>query len=181
MERDGVCHVLDWVGAEGYPNVADLLEEGRQFGFSRRVARTTDFSRLGPGSRLMLFHPRGVIENHAEYHPANEPCPNPAMRADAHRRAAPDAPGTMCAALWWDDLAEGTEPVGDARHRLVVRKMPSLCYGGRARPDGVTPKYRPALIASLPLGRIAVVRGDGADAAMGAASAARLPVVEVNE
>ena len=28
VERDGVTHIVDWVGSEHYPNVADYLEAG---------------------------------------------------------------------------------------------------------------------------------------------------------
>ena len=40
----GITHVWDWVGGDSYPNVADILEEGRRLGFSRRIASTADFS-----------------------------------------------------------------------------------------------------------------------------------------
>jgi hypothetical protein len=46
FERDGVFHILDWVGSAHYKNVADFIEETRNFGASRRLSKSTDFSKL---------------------------------------------------------------------------------------------------------------------------------------
>lgn len=68
-ERHGVVHVLDWVGQEHYPYVADVLEEGRHYGFSRRIPKTLDLSRLTRESRLMLVHAGGLVVNHQSLRP----------------------------------------------------------------------------------------------------------------
>ena len=70
IERGGQTHALDWVGAEHYPNVADFCEETRRFGVSRRIGKAAEFSRLGPGARLILVHARAWIDNYPAYYMA---------------------------------------------------------------------------------------------------------------
>lgn len=55
--RDGVTHILDWVGAEHYPTPESFLNEVRRMGLSRRVPRSFDFSVLEETSRIILIHP----------------------------------------------------------------------------------------------------------------------------
>lgn len=64
---DGTTHVLDWIGADSYPNATDFIEEVRHMGMSRKIPKNMDFSRLTSRSRLMVLHPRGYIENWLEY------------------------------------------------------------------------------------------------------------------
>lgn len=64
---DGVTHVLDWVGADNYPNAADFVEEVRTMGMSRKIPKNMDFGLLEPGSRLVVLHPRGYLKNWLEY------------------------------------------------------------------------------------------------------------------
>jgi hypothetical protein len=107
IEREGVTHVLDIVGREHYPTVAEFVEEARRLGVSRRAPRTIDFERIGERSRLLLAHPHADIANAAEF-PCERPCP---CRVAEHR-----APGfaEMCARLWWKEPLEAT------RHRLAL-------------------------------------------------------------
>lgn len=67
-EPDGVVvtHVIDWIGTEHYPFAADFIEEGRRFGFSRRVAPSIEFHRLSARSRLLVVHARGLVTNRGE-------------------------------------------------------------------------------------------------------------------
>jgi len=57
-ERGGTRHLFDHVGANHYPTAADLYEEVRRHGASRRASPTQKFGRLGPDSRMILVHPR---------------------------------------------------------------------------------------------------------------------------
>lgn len=169
IERDGVTHVVDWIGAEHYPNVADFLEEGRRFGFSRRIQRGADFAAIGPGSGIMFVHARAFIENAGDYYfpyPIGEtpwPCPQP-ERNPNHRALHYDALNEpCCAGIWWQDVYDGIDApsyvlTSDAqRDRQCSRPMPSFTYHAHRRPDGVTPRYRPGLFCVLPLSGIAVV------------------------
>jgi hypothetical protein len=86
MNRDGeletvilngkpVYDVLIWVGAEHYNYAPLFIEEGRRLGFSRRVPKTFDFSKLTPGISNMVFvHPRALVSNWQDYL-APEYCP----------------------------------------------------------------------------------------------------------
>lgn len=163
------CHVVDLVGQESYPNVADVLEEGRYLGFSRRLPSSTDFSRLTERSRLLLGHARGIINDPREhrFRGAVPDCPKidsshidryiypvgsqgPSFMADLN-----DA---MCVGLWWWDLDPATTTaMSETAPVKASRSLPSVMYFGHNRPAGYTAGYTAALIANLPLARIAVV------------------------
>lgn len=196
LDRDGATHVLDYVGAQHYPNVADFLEEVRRFGLSRRVPRTLDFSRLGSRSRILIAHGRGWIDGDRWPYYADGPggwsvpdhyplvgrhvrptsweCPKGLPAHDGISARTFDLP--MCCGLFWEDI-EGGAPAGDSR--AVERAMPSFAYTARRRPDGVTPRYRPALVASFPIAWLEIVRDrDGGEHEQTAAAVRRsgLPV-----
>jgi hypothetical protein len=107
VERDGVTHVLDVVGREHYPTVAEFIDEARRLGVSRRISRTADFSRLGPNSRLLLLHAHAHIANAPEF-VSTRRCP-----CEAPEHLAEEFNG-MCARLWLD------EPLEAAEHRLAI-------------------------------------------------------------
>lgn len=169
IESGGVTHVVDWVGAQSYPNVLDVVREVGALGLSRRLPRTLDFARLTSQSRILLVHGRARVENAHAYGPFR--CPT--------RR---HEPGTdACIGVWGEDVEEG-EPVGDdedASSRAVLRTLPSVTYHARCRPPDVVPAYTPAFFASFPASRLVVVAG-GDDGGRAAASHAHLPVVDVD-
>lgn len=178
---DAVTHFLDWVGGKFYPAPADFLEEARRFGLSRRVPRTVDFSRLSPRSRLILVHARGWITNAADFvlrsdtgpvRPCprhNAPHPETVATFDRSRNGRGElvrVPAGMCARLHWENLPDGTRvplraPDPEPHPRLVERTLPSFRYRGRTAPEGVQVEHKPAAIASFPLARLVVVKGDG--------------------
>lgn len=61
FEEDGVTHVIDWVGEQVYPEVADFIEEARRKGISRKVTHTLGFEKLTAESRLYLIHPQASV------------------------------------------------------------------------------------------------------------------------
>lgn len=63
MSSDGKTSLLDWVGADSYPNVADFIEEAGRFGLSRRIPKSFDTSKLGQGSQIILIHSRAIVDN----------------------------------------------------------------------------------------------------------------------
>jgi hypothetical protein len=63
VERDGTYHIIDWVGQDGYEYAADIVEEVRQYGLSRRVSKHFEFSKLTPESRIILVHARAVASD----------------------------------------------------------------------------------------------------------------------
>jgi len=107
FERDGVTHVVDIVGREHYPTVAEFVDEARRLGVSRRAPRTIDFAQITAQSRLLLAHAHAGIANAAEF-PTDAICP---CHVDAHLAAGFQG---MCARLWWQ------EPLQGAQHRLAL-------------------------------------------------------------
>lgn len=183
-------HVLDWIGFEHYPNVADFVEEVRRFGLSRKIARTKDFSRLGPGSRIYVAHARAIIDpirrsywdrgwrcpKHREDHEAGQQ-----MDRETGRRTVFEYPTEMCAGLWWEDV-DGVSSAPDTspdRAGRVIRSMPSFSYDCRRRPPHLEPRYQLGMFASFPLAQVAVIRAaDGShEVTEHAARRSSLPVV----
>lgn len=208
--RDGVTHVIDVIGAMHYPNVTDFLEEVCRFGLSRQLPRTFPFERLSPESRIICVHRRAWVENFTDltFGPFTDPDEDAGVRP-CPRLLEEHATGSlppMCASVWWEDV-EGGDPefvpdddtrvqwmMGDNSakaaalklgilSRLVKRRMPAFTYNAFAPPERGR-EYRIAAFASFPVSRIAVVRdreGGRHVAAREAASAAKLPVEEVDE
>lgn len=162
IERNGVAHVFDWIGAESYPNVADFLEEARRFGVSRRLELPKEqYNRLTPESRLVLVHPKAHIKNPEPYWYPRVGMQNEAMPTPYKWHLCPkelpehEEPETMCAGLWWEDVIDAS-PV-EKGERIAMRKMPSFSYGCAIPPETAEHFYLPAVFASFPLGRIVVI------------------------
>jgi hypothetical protein len=107
IERDGVTHVLDIVGREHYATVTEFIDEARHLGVSRRISRTSDFSRISQESRLVVLHAHAHIANAPEF-PTSRRC-----RCEVDEHLAPGF-ADMCARLCWD------EPLEAARHGLAA-------------------------------------------------------------
>lgn len=171
IEVGGVTHVVDYVGSEYYPNVADWLEEVRRYGVSRRIAESFDFGKLTPESRILLIHSRAWVGNSAAYGAFS--CPT---RAVGH-----PADAACCAGVWWRDVEGGVPLVDGSGDPLIVRRtMPSFTYTAAHRPDGVAPDYRAAFFASFPATRLVVIAG-GHERALARAERAHLNVDVVEE
>jgi hypothetical protein len=151
---DGVTHVLDMVGSSHYPFVSDFIEEGRTMGFSRKVSPTLDFSKLGPGSRLVFLHAKGRVDNWADFTPEMFPdfaCP--CGKGERH------AVGTeSCIGLHWQ-VAPGHTTVS----RVRFLAPPNSYTLGRRDPAYPVPeaKYVPAMFASVPITSISLVSHGG--------------------
>jgi hypothetical protein len=203
-------YVIDVVGEEYYPNVADFVEEVRRYGVSRRISRNSDFEKLDRHSRLILVHRRAHIANAEEYQRARDAerfwCPR-----DIPAHVDPSYRG-MCAALWWEDIEKGkaTASVEDGADailarggsikydqpgvqmhlqrggaRAAIREMQTFRYRGLRRPDDATPRYQYAAFASFPIPKIEVVAdkigGSHAEAIEKARRAKGITVEEVAE
>lgn len=176
IERGGVSHVLDWVGSENYPNVADFVEEARRMGISRRISKTFDFYKLTPKSRLFLVHQRAYVQNSKAYYEAyqderGEPvvwkCPkfiphhqHPASQTELFGKVLDYV--ECCAGVWWHDI-DGGEAVLDPAfpYRSVERTVGSTTYFGLRRPDCFDkegPEYLPAVFMSVGIPKIEVIR-----------------------
>lgn len=177
---DGVYHVADRVGKKYYPNVLDIVEEGRWIGCSRRC-EGIDYSLLTRESRLLLIHERAFIDNRLSYliniNSEEERqifrCPqgHPHHTYDALLAAAMERqPVEMCAGFFRHDLRYGISnwddhvKASEKGERIIVHR-PLACgrvYGGYGQPIGITPVYQDAIFMSLPLGGIEIV-GDPND------------------
>ncbi len=147
IELNGKWHVIDHVGADSYPNVADFIEEARRYGMSRRC-EGIDYSLLTEGSMHILVHDRAIVANAAEVI---------ASLPESERRACPHGhqhldEGKMCGALYWHDVSKRGE---DGR-----RSMPSFSYEPGAAPK-VKPEYGRGIFAMFPISRLALVKGEG--------------------
>lgn len=201
IERGGTTHLLDWIGAEHYPNVGDFIEEVRRLGLSRRLPRSKSvLEKLTPGSRILTVHPRAIVANqHKGLRPPNKRagcripylCPS---GVEEHRTAS-DRP-----CLWATyEAIEGGEEVdpavigllahgadfgftGEDAYRVVRRKMPAFSYMAMMSPEGFDPEWSAGIFGSFPISRLVVVNGGNADEAMGTIreSGTSLPVAAVD-
>lgn len=153
IQRNGVYHLMDWVGESHYPNVADFIEEASAVGVSRRVPSNLPLNLFTSASRLLLVHPRAWIDGNVSRFGRFAPvCPrtHTSLAAQSHRE------DEMCARRWWHDLSNGTATGAVARQ--VVRACPcGHSYTGYAPPQGNIER-RPAIFASVPIQQIAVIR-----------------------
>lgn len=63
VTRGDVHHLVDIIGAEHYPHVADFVEEARAIGISRKIPRTFDFSKLTAQSTMIFIHAKAAVRN----------------------------------------------------------------------------------------------------------------------
>lgn len=187
----GIWHIIDWVGAEHYPNVWDFLAEAQRFGISRRLSNQVDFSLISPESRLLVVHPKGILQNAAELHHDRHDwkCLKGMAMHEPHIDPHP------CCSGVWSNCVTGGEPFvkpGDANlvdgsvvsgedTYLVKRTAGSVTYLARRAPDAFRPRFQPAFIASFPVTRIVVVAGANHDDNISRAGAATVPVRTVNQ
>lgn len=199
--------VFDHVGRD-YPNAADIIEEGKQQGFSRRIQSTFDFSRLEPSTRLALVHPR-AIPSHWELLKQHEPktrnvppkmttqygCPqligyeHCGKPMEGHDNPHQVGGQLMCARLWWQDLdPDSTKPVDineTDQSRWREKRLGDTRYYAMARPRAIkNPTWQTGIILTLPIHQIVVVRdheGKTHRKALERLDAARLPVELVDE
>lgn len=154
--------ILDWIGADSYPNVQDFIEEARAMGVSRRLARNLDYRALKEGSVLLCVHPKAHIINYNSYLLKQRPeylspllvqpyCPKGKAQDAKHR-------SQMCAGLWREDVTGGDTVLDpDLSVRVVDRTIPARTYRAARRPDDVEPRYASAIFASFPIRRLVVI------------------------
>ncbi len=74
IEKNGVPHLLLWVGETYYGSPADFIEEVRTFGASKRIPVKFPIEKLTEASMMFFVHPKAIIENWAAL-PLPEYCP----------------------------------------------------------------------------------------------------------
>ncbi len=198
-DGSGIHDVWDRVGMDGYPNPADMIEEIRRMGVSRRASKSIDFSQLGPGSLIILVHPRAIVTNAADLYaelakqqdetpdkvvPFHCPTDHP-NHVNLPYSPVPEAEQETCAGVWWETLTKA-DPIYDlsAARRSCTRTVGSTTYKGRVAPYDVELDYADGAFARFPIKRLEVVAdpdGEESDKAMERLENARLPVVEVDD
>ncbi|KRT69371.1 MAG: hypothetical protein XU15_C0011G0053 [candidate division NC10 bacterium CSP1-5] len=203
-------HIVDHLGVNSWPNVADWFEEARRFGLSHNISGSgVEYAKLTPGSRIMPIHPHAWVHNFPVFAAAWIPGLKPGDRhaydfcpkeITEHNILFDGPRPEMCAGVWYQSLLKGQFPVYEdemiehwkaevptmleTAKRLVIRTMPSFEYQGFCPPDGVTPQFEAAFIGSWPITRLVVINDpvDGKhEKALKRASESSLPVEEVNE
>lgn len=193
--------VFDHVGSD-YPNAADIIEEGKQQGFSRRIQSTFDFSRIDPSTRLALVHPRAlpahwrVLEQHEPIGKGGayscpqligfQHCGKPVAGHDNPHQVNGQL---MCARLWWSDLDHDLDQPIDinetAASRWREKRLGDTRYHAMARPRmSAAPAWQAGIILALPIHQIVVVRdheGKTHRKALDRLDNARVPVELVDE
>lgn len=206
-EKTGRTYVYDWVGESHYPNAADFIEEAQALGISRRISKTSDFSKLGPNSFLVLIHPKAFIANDPEWLPLRpHPCPGSKAHGD----------GLKCIGNLWLVLdprstrqANDADPRGDfpewAKKKVKtspedflpsylggfcrapevgIRDLPALSYAGRERPFDESVVFAPGIFCVVPITNLAVVESSNKAEqyeSLNAAQASTLPVLLAHE
>ena len=74
FEKDGINHLLFWVGKEFYDYPSDFIEEARRFGCSKRVPAGFPIEKLQYGSMMFFVHSRAIIEDFSRL-PKPQYCP----------------------------------------------------------------------------------------------------------
>jgi hypothetical protein len=160
MGPDGLYHVVDHVGLSYYPWASDILEEGRLYGFSRRVPKNLDFSKLTPGSRILMVHARGLLGNAGALHPyfddekLRRRCGLYSKIGSLEHLNDPSIPCSRDAYA----VAPATEVNAEAL-RYTRRFTENVSYTVYPpSPEAPEPLFASAIIASLPISNISVIR-----------------------
>lgn len=164
FKQGDVTHIIDYVGADSYPNVTDFIEEVFMYGASRKLSPLLDYSALSPKSRLMLVHGRAIIENWVELSQhidwRNFACPKSLFEHSGTDGMLDQTTGVGCLGFSWQTIEHFKDFIEDPRERHVVREMPSFSYSGWHSPMDFEPKCHPGFFFSLPITNITVIRSE---------------------
>lgn len=168
VKIDRVTHLIDWIGAEYYPNVADFIEEVRRFGLSRRISVKAEFSALTSESRLLTAHARAWIHDLDSYNSTDQRywyCPKNPIE--------PPHKGMCLGAVYWDihegkevdflGFMSGTYAAETIRELLVQRDMPEFSYLGHTLLSYLNKAYSPAVFGGFPIHHFEVVMGQNGE------------------
>lgn len=156
-------HLMHWVGAESYPYVCDIIEEGRHKGFSFRASPMLDLSRLTPKSQMLVAHPKAYNERwsfqqipqcdkHIEGHDqpwekgAQAPLTGPCLFKTYHLIPEQAAEG-------------GSRAMALDGSVFFLRRVGSLLYAYHPTGEDAS-GLRPGFFASLPITHATFVNGE---------------------
>lgn len=151
-DQQGVAHVIDWVGEGGYPYAADFLEEGRAYGFSRKISHLVEVERLEPKRSTIIFvHPHGHIDNWPRFHQhqGDVAIVGHCQRPESH----PVGEGLPCVRHLWalpPDDGDGCRCFVDLRYNVYPPT------------EALRSQTAPAMVARFPISNLSVIaRSDG--------------------
>jgi hypothetical protein len=165
---NGVYHLIDRIGEGSYPYPSDFIEEVRRYGLSRRASISIPWHLLTQKSRIILTHPKAIVENLLDEFDPN-PVPD-AVCCYADKHACEDAADPHICNSWaWHYVHDKDTDRG-------VRDMPSFSY----RPvifTGLRPTYTEGVIGAFPVARIAIIQGDNTDELFEKVNVTNVPVI----
>ena len=139
ITKDGISHIIDWVGEDSYPYPADFIEEAKRMGVSRKIQPNADLRLIGKNSFLILVHSKGSMNNMEEVSAATDfLCPNL-----KHQQ------GERCCGLHW--AAPGDE---NNQRQLAEGSYDVI----PPSPDAPKPEYVPAIFMAVPISAITIIR-----------------------
>lgn len=151
VSRDGVTHVLDWIGSSHYGFPCDFIEEVRRYGMSRRISRNLDVERLTSRSRVLCIHARARFVGVNETPPTpNRPKQRCGLFFQEGNNFHLQDERSPCTRKWYWDA----EPNDGEKERKVA----SFSYGpvwGATMPAPVS-----GIFASFPISNITVINAD---------------------
>jgi hypothetical protein len=172
-----IVDILIWIGAEHYPHVCDCIEEGRRYGFSRKLNPNLDLSQLTRYSRMILLHPYALntlwdqqqpplycgksVPGHASFH--EEWGDDDGPQTDEWVGALDERSSVLHTGpcLWkCYDLIPGQDPVPPGVSRpMGLRSVGSTDYP--YHPTGESREgLRPGIFATLPITGFALIQFD---------------------
>lgn len=173
VERGETHHIIDWVGEQHYPYPVDIIEEIRRYGLSRKVSPNADLHLLDENSRILLVHAKGLVSNtgplkhqtewSTEKHNLGRYCVQKRFHANDLHIRRPEGP---CSRMHWLYAPPNTESL-DAAHYRENGSVRFTIYAPftDGNWDVLGPTYEPAIIASFPITRFALIRAqDGSHA-----------------
>ena len=160
-------NLLDWIGEGFYHTIPDFYMEGAAFGFSRKIQRNFDFSKLTVNSTHMFMHPRAIpvlVDNDLDYlfeeekkmldmsMPIPFKCPRP---EDQHVDSE-----QYCIRLNWQLIDK--YKVGRYEKQILPKNLkkggePSMVYNGWTPPVDFDPIWIPGVFMQLPIHAIEVI------------------------
>lgn len=163
-------HLMHWVGAESYPYVCDIIEEGRHKGFSFRASPALDLSRLTPKSQMLVAHPRAYNTLWAEQnlpqcdkHIEGHSFPS-GVAIDGRTFSMPFPATGPCLFKCWHLIPESVAEEGSRTTALdgsvfYLRRVGSLLYAYRPTGEDASGLV-PGFFASLPITHATFVNGE---------------------
>lgn len=155
--RQGYWDVFDWIGAGDYPFVPDFVEEGKRYGFSRRIPKSAPIHLLNTDSLHLLGHPRAILSNYKEFYKTRQQIMDCPRGHEIHDAGTAEQ---SCLGLLWEALPADNTINGDPTFRGIVRHFPTnapVQFNYNAARWPVEPEWEFGLFAALPITAFEVV------------------------